>query len=59
MSNLLERLHHDAKECRNLAENSITDEGRDALRDMARDYECRAAILKAKGDEIRDLRWWC
>ncbi len=57
MINMLERLQHDAKECRNLAENSITAEGRDALQDMARDYECRAAMLAAKGGEARALPW--
>lgn len=58
MIELLERLHRDAKECRELADNSITVEGREALQCMAQEYESRAAILQTEGARARDFLWW-
>ena len=58
MLELLERLHHDANECRSLAETAITSEGREVLCAMAEAYEKRAAIFKKEGLRSHDLLWW-
>ena len=46
MMDVLERLHHDANLCRNLADNSITADAREILLDMARDYDEQASTLE-------------
>lgn len=53
---LLERLHHDADECRNLAETALTAESRAVLNDMAQDFEKRATMLKVAGRRSLEIR---
>jgi hypothetical protein len=45
----LERLHHSAKQCRDLADSAITAEARKVLLDLAMDYDDRAATLQING----------
>jgi len=45
----LERLQRNAAQCRDLAEDAITAEGRKVLMEMALDYDDRAANLQVDG----------
>ena len=58
MHKLLERLHHNAKQCRDLADDAVTNEGRVVLQGMARDYEDQASILRSEGRGSPRLLWW-
>ena len=49
MTEKLERLRFNAKQCRALAESAITDEARKVLLSMALDYDARAATLQDLG----------
>ena len=49
MMDEIERLHHNANQCRVLADSAMTAEAHDVLLDMALDYEGRVAILRANG----------
>jgi hypothetical protein len=53
MTEKLERLLFNAKQCRALADSAITDEARKVLLGMAMDYEDRAAALQI--DDARPL----
>ena len=49
MMDELEQLHHNAKQCRALADSAMTAEAHDVLLGMAQDYELRVATVKTDG----------
>lgn len=55
MTEKLERLHRQARQCRELADCATTEEVRDILRDMAQDYEGRVAALQINGWEFSPI----
>ena len=49
MMDEIEELHHNASQCRALADSAMTEEAHEILLDMALDYESRVATLQATG----------
>ena len=48
MMDELEQLHHNAKQCRALADSAMTAQAHEILLDMAQDYERRVAGMNGK-----------
>ena len=50
----IERLKRNARECRTLAETAITEDAREVLLDMAREYEDLAVAFRTNGVRSHD-----